>query len=459
VIPKILTFIDVETTGTSPNYDRIIEIGMVRVVAGKVENTYQSLVNPQMYLPTDITNITGITGDHLENAPTFRQIKDNIDEMTADSVVVAHNARFDTAFLKSEYQRLRVKFDNRYFCTAKLSRLLFPRFSHHNLDSIIQRFDLKCEPRHRAFADTMVLWDFFQILKKQNEDKLVKAVGKLLRRPALPPSVSEKMIDKLEDKPGVYIFYSGETPLYIGKSVNVRTRVLSHFYSDQKNSREFLISQQVNHIESKPTAGELEALLLEKRLISQMQPTYNRQLRNMRDMAVCIAKKIKSGYDTIELKITSKIEVKEIPLILAVYRSQGKGKRALIELAKEYSLCQKLLGLEKGRGRCFGSQIEQCKGACINEENPIKYNMRFAESFANTKIRQWPFPGAIIVTEGDKGHLIYKWCYLGLISDNEDLAERKLSEPQFDYDTYKILVKHLLNPKINPRIRNYRSLN
>lgn len=450
MLPKTLAFLDVETTGGSPTRDRIIEIGIVRVDAGQVTRTFESLVDPEVYLPPQITNLTGITQPELESAPTFRNIKDTLDDLLADSVVVAHNARFDTAFLKSEYSRLDAKFGNRHLCTVKLSRMLFPRYRNHNLDSVIARLGLLCTRRHRAFDDAQVLWTFYQRLLADFDKELVgKAIKKLLKRPSLPKGLKYKMLDTLPEGAGVYIFYGAEgAPLYVGKSVHLKDRVVSHFHSDYKNSKDFALSQQIGHIETEETDGELAALLREKELIKIHQPLYNRQLRDARTLVVALANTSTKGYATLVLTDSQQVTFDQIDAILAVFKTRGQAKRTLVELAKSHHLCHKLLGLEKGKDKCFGLQIGQCFGACVGQEMPVKYNLRFAEAFAHSKVKTWPFAGPIVIQEGGASHVVYKWCYLGKLAESEDVARFHLPDDlQFDYDTYKIIANHLLNPK------------
>src|SRR5947209_4735474 len=102
MLPQKLAFVDIETTGASSTRDRIIEIGILRVENNQVVKTFQTLINPNQYLPPEIVNLTGITSADLENAPTFRQVKDEISEMLKDCIFVAHNVRFDYSFIKNE---------------------------------------------------------------------------------------------------------------------------------------------------------------------------------------------------------------------------------------------------------------------------------------------------------------------------------------------------------------------
>src|SRR5437867_5621 len=137
MLPKKLAFVDIETTGTRVSRDRIIEIGILRVEENKLVATYKTLINPQTYISPFIEQMTGISKEALENAPIFSDVKEKILDILDDCVFVAHNARFDYGFLKTEYKHLGISFSPKQFCTVKLSRLLYPKYKQHNLDSLI----------------------------------------------------------------------------------------------------------------------------------------------------------------------------------------------------------------------------------------------------------------------------------------------------------------------------------
>lgn len=231
MIPRKLSFIDVETTGMSPGCDRVIEIGIIRVEDNQVINQYSSLINPGTHIDPFILSMTGINPGELQNAPSFYEVADRIKKLLSDSVFVAHNVLFDYGFIKREFERLEKSFSAKYCCSVKLSKKLYPRFKRHNLDAIIKRFNLVCANRHRAFDDAKAIWNFYQhSLNNLGEEKLAKAFSSVFKRPSLPVNLTEEVLDSLPDSPGVYIFYNKDnTPLYIGKSKNIKTRVVSHF--------------------------------------------------------------------------------------------------------------------------------------------------------------------------------------------------------------------------------------
>lgn len=458
MLPNSLCFVDLETSGLNASYNRIIEIGILKVVDGELVKEFKSLVNPQTYIDPFIENMTGINPQALERAPIFDEIKDEISYILEDSVFVAHNVRFDYGFLRNEFKRAGVKYSSKHFCTVKLARLLYPNQKRYNLDSIIENFNIKCENRHRAFDDAKVLWEFYQKAQSAIKPELFEqAIGIVMKKPSLPMHLSEDILDNLPENPGVYIFY-GENGavLYIGKSINIRDRVLSHFSNDHLSSTDMKLSREIRSIECIETAGELGALLLESTLIKEQKPLFNRLLRESRKMPILLKTIDANGFNSVEIKELDLIDINEIENILGVFKSLKQTKEFLHRVAKEYSLCPRLLGLVKGKGLCFYYHLNQCKGACNGLENSLKYNLRFDEGFYNKKIRPWRFDAPIIIKElGDKeeSHLVDKWCYLGSIKDESfDLKELK-KEYRFDFDTYKILNKFIMDPRNEKKIK------
>lgn len=465
MLPENFAFVDVETTGMSIIRDRIIEIGILRVENGKLVSTFNSLINPQAYLSSYIENMTGIASKELENAPTFNCVKKDILNHLTDSIFVAHNSRFDYAFIKNEFKRLDITFSAKNLCTVKLSKYLFPRYKHHGLDNIIDRFNIACRNRHRAFDDAKVLWEFFQIVKTQfDEEKIKKAFKFITKRTTTPLNITDKIINKLPESSGVYIFYGKSgAPLYIGKSVNIKERVLSHFSNDHNSPLEMKITQNIESIETIETAGELGALFKESMLIKKMQPLYNRKLRIKKSLVVLKKVKDKKGFETVEISVPGKINAVDLYDILGIFKSKKQTIDFLKFAAKKYNLCEKILGIEKAKKSCFGYHLEQCFGACIGLEKPVRYNLRFMEAFYKDKIKPWPFKGPVLIKEsngfeGEEVFLVDKWCLLGSYKSNEDLnTKTKINTYDFDQDVYKILTRYLTGSENLKNIRVIKS--
>lgn len=444
-----LCFVDVETTGTSPTQDRIIEVGVLRVEDGKVVQKFSSLINPKTHLPPMITQITGIDAFSLTRAPLFEEVSYNVREMLDGAMFVAHNVRFDYAFIKHEFKRLGIEYSADTIDTVKLSHLLFPKFRKHDLSSIIERHSLTVQNRHRAFDDAKALWDFIcHSCQTLGPDRIHETIHSISRN-RLRSSLLNMDNKSLPDKPGVYIFYGkgGET-LYIGKSKNIRERVLSHFYNDYLSQKEMEMTRQTADIKTIVTPGELSALILESQMIKEEMPIFNRMLRRKKEFVVAQQSITPEGYRTLLLDTLSHIQ--EYDALLGIYKSKRKAKESLYEIAKEHRLCPKLLGIEKGKGRCFYSQLGVCDGACAKTEAQDAYNEKFSRAFERTKIRQWPYTSAIMIKEEDMDGngialFVNHWKLLASIRYGNDGSQHVVESEGFDIDTYKILVRVLLD--------------
>ena len=163
---KTISFLDVETTGMNPRTDRIIEIGIIQIRDNQIINEYNSLINPNTRVNHFIEKITGIRDEDLYDKPEFSSQINTISDIINNTIVVAHNASFDYNFLKYEYQRLDQKLSIPFSCSVRISRKLYPQYRRHNLDSLIERFNLNIENRHRALDDAKLIYDFFNIIQR-----------------------------------------------------------------------------------------------------------------------------------------------------------------------------------------------------------------------------------------------------------------------------------------------------
>jgi len=277
MLPHRLAFIDLETTGANPQHDRITEIGIVEVEGDQVSR-WSTLVNPQRPIPAFIQQLTGINNAMVAGAPSFAELAEELAQRLQGRLFIAHNARFDYGFVKHEFLRLGQRFRSDVVCTVRLSRKLFPHFPKHNLDSLIERHGLHHPERHRALADADLIWQFWRKAAQAiDAAQLDAAVALQLQRPSLPPHLDADLLDDLPESPGVYLFHgANDVLLYVGKSINLRKRVLSHFAADTREYKEMQLSQQLRRIDWQETVGELGALLLESRLVKTHLPLHNR---------------------------------------------------------------------------------------------------------------------------------------------------------------------------------------
>ena len=441
-------FLDLETTGASADRDRITEIGLVELENGAFVDEWTTLVNPQRPIPQSVAGLTGITDDAVANAPRFTELSAELLQRLDGRLLVAHNVRFDSAFLRAEFQRVGVRFRPRTLCTVRLSRLLFPEHPHHNLDSIIERFELPCAARHRALPDAQVLWSFARELSRRvDAQQLANAVGTLTQRPALPPGVDAERFEDLPVAPGVYVFYADDgSALFAGKSANLRSRVLAHFSAGSEQERNQAMALRTASLEWTETAGELGASLRLVALLRRLRPLYNRN-RNVSEAwalnwqppnRVC-------AVDTRDAADEPSAD------LYGIYRSRSDASSALRGLVRGHRLCPILIGLEAGPAPCSAHAAGACLGACVGNETASQHSMRLIAALARLRVPAWPFRGRVAVRESDNSralsevHLLDRWRYLGSARTDSDLDALIEQEqlPDFDVDHYRLIKRYL----------------
>lgn len=451
--PRTFCIVDTETTGMRPPYSRVIDLGIIRVEDGKEVERFDTLLNPGISIPASITRITSLRSEDLQDAPSFEDVALQVEELFAGAVFVAHNAPFDFAFIRNEFERLGMPFSPPALCTVKLSRSLAPTAKRHSLDAVIERYGLPVRERHRAMPDAEAVWDFIQALPSSHEaDEIARAAayaqGDVGKSRAAKDSFTE-----LPSESGVYFFYGPDQELlYIGKSKHVRTRARSHFHST-RDRKELRLQEETAMVSSIATSGELSALILESALIKQQQPLYNRALRKRATLAIARQGENPLGYPTLAVSRTG--DLSPDVRILGVFRTTTQAKQALRTIAKEHRLCAKLLDIESGEGACFARQLDACDGACVGAADLETYRNRFDTAFEKRRMRAWPYRGVVRIDERqstDSGTVFFidDWVLRGAYRYEGDAFEPLIEDDTvggFDYDTYKILVRYLLVPK------------
>lgn len=451
-------FVDIETNGGSGERGRITEIALIRVEDGEIVEEYSSLVNPGGPLPYWITKLTGITNDDVADAPYFDEIAREVARILDGAIFVAHNVRFDFSFIKRQLEALGYTFRPKLFCTVRMSRALYPEHKGHSLEKIIARHNISTEDRHRAYADAKAILDFTKLaITEKGMEAFLSSVARQMKTKTLPPNIDEAAFERIPQTPGVYIFEDAEgRPLYVGKSVNLRTRVMSHFANDTKVAKEMKLSLTSHNISFIETETEIEALLLESAKIKELQPIHNRLLRRAVKQSVLVKNQNEAGYTTISIENRDLNEETELESIYGVYTSRMKAKARLESLMKTFQLCPKLLGLENGKGACFRYHLGLCKGACVGKENAELYNRRVEYALERSRIEEWPFKGALSVAiSKTKALIIDQWVVKGYLTAMEDggtYLERLTSG--FDMDTYKIIRSYLRNHKADIQLFN-----
>ncbi len=441
-IPDRLAFVDLETTGANPTRDRITEIGVVEVDGERV-STWSTLVNPGRPIPEFIQQLTGIRNEMVSGAPTFAEVASELAGRLQGRLFIAHNARFDYGFVRNEFQRLGERFRADVLCTVRLSRRLFPQHPRHNLDSLIERHGLIPNDRHRALADADLLWQFWRLLQRETDaGTLADAIAQQLKRPSLPPHLDAGLIDDLPESPGVYRFYGeNDALLYVGKSVNLRQRVLSHFAADVREQREMHLAQAVRRIDWQETVGEFGALLLESRLVKERQPIHNRRLRRAAELCTWQLDEVAPGDFRPRLASDEDAGFGDGAGCFGLFASRREATTALRKIAEAHALCPAILGLEKPASAgqaCFAFQVHKCRGACAGREPIGLHSARLMAALARLRLEPWPYPGPIGLVERDdfldieEVHVIDRWRYLGTARSEAEVHELLQEGSQLD---------------------------
>jgi DNA polymerase-3 subunit epsilon len=170
----MFSIIDVETTGTANATSRMTEIAIICHDGQKIVEQFQSLINPQCWIPSYITQLTGISNDMVRKAPTFEQIADEVRRLTQNTAFVAHNASFDYGFVKREFGRLDEHFERDTLCTVRLSRKIFPGFPTYSLGRLCQSLRIPHTDHHRAMGDAAATMRLFELLLQNDRQGLLK---------------------------------------------------------------------------------------------------------------------------------------------------------------------------------------------------------------------------------------------------------------------------------------------
>jgi exonuclease, DNA polymerase III, epsilon subunit family len=270
--------LDIETTGGKYNEEGITEIAIYRFDGHKIVDQFCSLVNPERKIQPFVVNLTGISTEMLRNAPKFYEVAKRVIEITQDCILVAHNAQFDNRILTTEFDRLGYPFELDTLCTVELSKKLLPDLPSYSLGKLVRSLGIPISDRHRAQGDAKATVSLFKMLlaKDTSKEIIQTSVRKDPKRQLEP-----KLLDIIETAPsttGVYYMHKKDgTVIYIGKSKNIKKRLVQHFTNDNRKSKK--IQLEVAAVTYEETGNDLIAQLKESEEIKQNKPVYNRALR------------------------------------------------------------------------------------------------------------------------------------------------------------------------------------
>ena len=391
--------IDLETTGGSPRTCAITEVGAVRYLGGERVGTFHSLVNPGEPIPRFITHLTGLDDLDVLHAPPIEAVLPSLLEFLRGGVFVAHNARFDFGFVRAACRQLGYpNIEGPPVCTAKLARrVAWQEVRNVRLATLARHFRTRATPNHRAFPDAGTCAEVLHALLELGGRLGILTLGDLresMRARGQPHYAKIRLADALPHDRGVYLFRDRlDRVLYVGKATDLRARVKSYFYGDERKRIRDLLAK-THRVEARVCSSELESLVAEARLIARHEPPYNRRGRTWRAYAYL---KVDLTEAWPRLKVVSKpgparLSSSEVAY-LGPFHSRGIARMAkeAIEDVVPIRQCTRSMGRATRFSPCVLADLGRCAAPCDGRVRPERY-----EELVRGLIHSLSSPGGLL---------------------------------------------------------------
>lgn len=363
--------VDIETTGGNADGSRMTEIAIVIHDGTQVIERWETLLNPRKEIPLPIFALTGINNEMVRDAPIFNEISEKVMQMLTGRIFVAHNVNFDYSFVRHELEGAGYKWSAKKLCTVRAARKIRPGLSSYSLGNLCYSLGIPIENRHRAGGDadaTAVL--FTKLLEWDKEGEIEKMVKKNAQDQRLPPNLPPEDFEKLPEKPGVYYFYDREhTVIYVGKAINLKKRVASHFTGHKTTPQRQHFLRDIFSISFEVCATELMALLLEYAEIKKLWPKYNSALKRFEPKFALYHYTAQNGYKYLILGKINKHQT-----CIEVFHTIQEGINTVNTMTEKFSIDQRFCKF------CFSKKEDR--------EKPTDYTNLPEAADHNSKIEQ-----------------------------------------------------------------------
>ncbi len=327
--------VDIETTGGNAGGSRITEIAIIIHDGSRVVDRWETLVNPQRDIPFYIFALTGISNEMVQDAPTFSEIAEKVYQMLDDRIFVAHSVNFDYSFVRHELKTVGLEWTAKKLCTVRAARRIRPGLRSYGLGNLCNAFDITIENRHRAGGDadaTAIL--FSRLLEWDSGGAIEAMIKKTSQDQRLPPNLPPKDFEQLPQKPGVYYFYNNERKVvYVGKAINIKKRVASHFTGNNINPQRQHFLRDIHSISYEECATELMALVLECSEIKKLWPVHNRALKRFEPKFGLYEYEARNGYRYLGVGKLAKFQK-----CVQVFNNEYDGVTVLRNLAEQLGI-------------------------------------------------------------------------------------------------------------------------
>ena len=422
--------LDVETTGLRPFRQRLIEVCALKVRDGEIVDTFTTLLNPEKRVPAFITELTSISDEMVARAPRFKQIADGLLAFIGERLVVGHNVRFDVSFVNAELARAgKPPLVNPRLDTLSLAVRLLPGLRKPNLERMAQTLGVPREQRHRAEGDArLTAASLLRLLPMAQEAGLptLEAIQALVVPHEAEPHGNASGVEKVgsgnayldraflrtvPQVPGVYRMLDEDGRIiYVGKAKNLHDRLASYYSQHLGLTRKMDgLLESVAKIEIEVVGSELEALLLESRLIHRHQPRYNRAMRN-HALYPYIKVDIQRAWPRVHL---ARVARPDGARYFGPFRSRTAAQRTVAVLEEVLPLVTCTRGFsdpKKWGNPCIRLGMGKCLGPCVGQGDAAEYRAFIDD--------------AVAFLEGRKDGIQRRlWDKMALAAEREDYTE------------------------------------
>lgn len=340
----VFTIVDLEFTGGSPQRDKIMEVALVKYANGKIIDRFHSLVNPEKEVSEFLMALVNFSEKRLKKAPVFEDIAEQIFDFTKDTTLVGFNIRLSYALLKSAFKPTPFRFQRPHLDLKMLIEQRFDTAANlenkpksKSLGGLCRYFGLKYDNSYNLKKRAKTITKVFEKLFIQHypsiDKKLVRSIALTAK---LPPNLPPQKVDELPKATGVYYFLDKKGRIiYLGKSLHIRDRILSHFNTDLESSKKQNMKAATYDLQYRLTGSELIALLLESDEIKRYMPAFNRAQRRKRYKYGVYIETNELGFLTLEID-SLKLERKDE--LFQKFSSKWQAFSFVLRAAVQYQL-------------------------------------------------------------------------------------------------------------------------
>jgi DNA polymerase-3 subunit epsilon len=362
--------VDIETTGGYAAANGITEISVFVHDGTSVVKHFETLINPRQIIPRYITALTGIDNSMTDSAPSFDEIAPTLYEILSDEIFVAHNVNFDFSFVKHQLKECGFELTPKKLCTVRLGRKVFPGLPSYSLGNLCRSLNIKIENRHRAGGDAKATVQLLEhLLANGAETHIAQMLKKTSSEQWLPLHLDKNEITRIPSVPGVYYFHDSKGKIvYVGKAINLKKRVSSHFTQNDTGRKRQNFVRNIHKITYKECASELEAIVLESVEIKRLWPKYNQSQKQPEQKFGLYLFEDNRGY----LRLAIDKKKKHLPTLYS-FNLLHEGLVMLGKMMEEFELNAKL---------CFIDKTSFTKDDLKIIGEPANYNVKVKNALA-----------------------------------------------------------------------------